>query len=175
MSWAKSIPPCRGVVHPPQRAVHFFRQMTVERLLPVVRRFRCRWSPGRAAADAPRVRILTTDRVEYCSAPASGRLGFLLKRSRPELVGDADRRRRWVAGSVGHRRLIAEYASHPGPRFDDLTEREREVLLQVGVSPTTNWPELCPRTRSRPTSNGSSPGCRAGDRSRRWSWPTRAA
>lgn len=93
-----------------------------------------------AAADASRVLVLTTFELdEYVfSALQAGASGFLLKRSPPEQLlegirtvasGDA-----LLSPSVT-RRLIAEFAARPerqaNPRFDDLTDREREVLIHV--------------------------------------------
>lgn len=93
-----------------------------------------------SAREAPRVLVLTTFELdEYVfSALQAGASGFLLKRSPPEQLlegirtvaaGDA-----LLSPSVT-RRLIAEFASRPertvDPRFGDLTEREREVLVHV--------------------------------------------
>jgi DNA-binding NarL/FixJ family response regulator len=90
--------------------------------------------------DAPRVLVLTTFELdEYVfSALQAGASGFLLKRSPPEQLiegirtvaaGDA-----LLSPSVT-RRLISEFASRPerktSRRFDDLTDREREVLTHV--------------------------------------------
>lgn len=92
------------------------------------------------SADAPRVMVLTTFELdEYVfSALQAGASGFLLKRSPPEQLiegirtvasGDS-----LLSPSVT-RRLIAEFAARPerptNPRFDDLTGREREVLIHV--------------------------------------------
>ena len=93
-----------------------------------------------SADDGPRVLVLTTFELdEYVfSALQAGASGFLLKRSPPEQLiegirtvaaGDA-----LLSPSVT-RRLISEFASRPerktSRRFDDLTDREREVLIQM--------------------------------------------
>ena len=89
-------------------------------------------------ASAARVIILTTfDLDEYVvSAIKAGASGFLLKDAPPEDLlhsirsvhaGDA------VIAPSSTRRLLAKLAELPGPsdttRFDELTEREREVLM----------------------------------------------
>jgi len=90
--------------------------------------------------DAPRVVILTTFELdEYVfNALQAGASGFLLKRTPPEQLiagirtvaaGDA-----LLSPSVT-RRLIAEFATRPErvvhPRLADLTDREREVLVEM--------------------------------------------
>ena len=92
------------------------------------------------ASDAPpKVLILTTfDLDEYVyDALRAGASGFLLKDTPPEQLVAAVRivasREALLAPSVT-RRLIAEFASRPEPviapaGFDELTEREREVLV----------------------------------------------
>ncbi len=93
-----------------------------------------------AGADPPRVLILTTFELdEYVfSALQAGASGFLLKRSPPEQLiegvrtvaaGDA-----LLSPSVT-RRLIEQFSSRPArtenPRFAEMTEREREVLVAI--------------------------------------------
>jgi DNA-binding NarL/FixJ family response regulator len=95
-----------------------------------------------ATTDKVRVLVLTTfDLDEYVfAALRAGASGFLLKDALPEdllaavrvvAAGDA-----LIAPSVT-RRLIAEFARRPEParpataELDDLTEREREVLVEV--------------------------------------------
>jgi DNA-binding NarL/FixJ family response regulator len=98
-----------------------------------------------AAADAPRVLVLTTfDLDEYAfAALRAGAAGFLLKDVPPEELlsairvvhqGDA------VVAPSTTRRLIDRFAQHlPDPRpaaedaTDTLTDREREVLLLVAA------------------------------------------
>jgi DNA-binding NarL/FixJ family response regulator len=90
--------------------------------------------------DAPRVLILTTFELdEYVfNALQAGASGFLLKRTPPEQLiegirtiasGDA-----LLSPSVT-KRLIAEFANRPeravDPRLAELTEREREVLVEM--------------------------------------------
>jgi DNA-binding NarL/FixJ family response regulator len=94
-----------------------------------------------ADADAPRVLMLTTfDRDEYVYASIrAGASGFLLKDVPPEQLVDAIRilatGEALLAPSIT-RRLLAEFATRPAgtgppPALDDLTAREREVLLLV--------------------------------------------
>jgi DNA-binding NarL/FixJ family response regulator len=93
-----------------------------------------------AGADPPKVLILTTFELdEYVfSALQAGASGFLLKRSPPEQLiegvrtvaaGDA-----LLSPSVT-RRLIEQFSSRPArtenPRFAEMTEREREVLVAI--------------------------------------------
>jgi DNA-binding NarL/FixJ family response regulator len=89
-----------------------------------------------------RVLVLTTfDLDEYVyAALQAGASGFLLKDTRPETLLDAVR---IVAAGDGllapsvTRRLIDEFASRPSnlrvehPVLDQLTERERQVLVEV--------------------------------------------
>ena len=93
-----------------------------------------------AGGDPPKVLILTTFELdEYVfNALKAGASGFLLKRSPPELLIEGIRT---VAG--GHallapsvtRRLIGEFSRRPtrteNPRFAEMTEREREVLVAI--------------------------------------------
>jgi DNA-binding NarL/FixJ family response regulator len=95
----------------------------------------------RDGAAAPRVVMLTTfDLDEYVfAALRAGASGFLLKDAEPEellaairavATGDA------VIAPSATRRLLEEVADHlPGaigdPRVEELTERERAVLLEV--------------------------------------------
>jgi DNA-binding NarL/FixJ family response regulator len=92
------------------------------------------------AGEGPRVLILTTFELdEYVfSALQAGASGFILKRSPPEQLIEAIRTvaagEALLSPSVT-RRLIAEFASRPdrveNPRFGQLTDREREVLIEV--------------------------------------------
>jgi len=92
------------------------------------------------AGEDPRVLILTTFELdEYVfSALQAGASGFILKRSPPEQLIEAIRTvaagEALLSPSVT-RRLIAEFASRPdrleNPRFGQLTDREREVLIEV--------------------------------------------
>ena len=92
-----------------------------------------------ASEPPPKVLILTTfDLDEYVyDALRAGASGFLLKDTPPEQLVAAVRivasGEALLAPSVT-RRLIAEFASRPEPviapaGFDELTEREREVLV----------------------------------------------
>jgi DNA-binding NarL/FixJ family response regulator len=93
-----------------------------------------------AVTDPPRVLILTTFELdEYVfNALRAGASGFLLKRSPPEQLIEAIRTvaagDALLAPSVTQR-LIAEFSTRPvrevDPRFADLTDREREVLIAV--------------------------------------------
>ncbi|HWE54955.1 MAG TPA: response regulator transcription factor [Acidimicrobiales bacterium] len=97
----------------------------------------------RLVADtAARVVVLTTfDLDEHLfAAIRAGACGFLLKASRPEELVSAIH-----AASAGNalveprmtKRLLEEFARRPASatnnerRFDDLTERERDVLMEV--------------------------------------------
>jgi DNA-binding NarL/FixJ family response regulator len=99
--------------------------------------------PGYPAAHVPRILMLTTfDIDDYVyDALEAGASGFLLKDALPEelvhavrvvAAGDA-----LLAPSVT-RRMIEQFAGRrpPAPRSQtvlaDLTEREREVLVQIG-------------------------------------------
>lgn len=92
--------------------------------------------------DAPRVLILTTfERDEYVfTALRNGASGFLLKNAPPEQLLDAIRTvasgEALLAPSVT-RRIVEEFArrpasTEPSPLIEHLTEREREVLQQLG-------------------------------------------
>ena len=93
-----------------------------------------------AAPDPPKVLILTTFELdEYVfNALQAGASGFLLKRSPPEQLLEGIRT---VAAGEGllspsvTRRLIERFSSRPArtanPRFADMTDREREVLVLV--------------------------------------------
>jgi DNA-binding NarL/FixJ family response regulator len=93
-----------------------------------------------AGPDAPKVLILTTFELdEYVfNALQAGASGFLLKRSRPEQLIEGIRT---VAGGDAllspsvTRRLIEEFSRRPArtdnPRFADMTDREREVLIAI--------------------------------------------
>lgn len=93
-------------------------------------------------SDAPRVLILTTfERDEYVfTALRNGASGFLLKNAPPEQLLDAIRTvaagEALLAPSVT-RRIVEEFArrpasTEPSPLIEHLTEREREVLQQLG-------------------------------------------
>jgi DNA-binding NarL/FixJ family response regulator len=94
--------------------------------------------------SAVRVLILTTfDLDEYVfAALRAGASGFLLKDTRPADLLDAIRivaaGEALLAPAVT-RRLIEEFAKRPEPRqppaavIDEITEREREVLILVGL------------------------------------------
>ena len=89
---------------------------------------------------SPRVLVLTTFEMDQYvfSALQAGASGFLLKRSPPELLIEGIRTvadgEALLSPSVT-RRLISEFASRPerapNPRVSDLTDREREVLVQL--------------------------------------------
>lgn len=92
-------------------------------------------------SDTPmRVLVLTTfEHDEYVfSALQAGASGFLLKRSPPEQLLEGIRTvaegEALLSPSVT-RRLISEFASRPSRsparRFDELTDREREVLVEM--------------------------------------------
>ncbi|HWC42854.1 MAG TPA: response regulator transcription factor, partial [Actinomycetota bacterium] len=93
-----------------------------------------------AAPDPPKVLILTTFELdEYVfNALQAGASGFLLKRSPPEQLLEGIRT---VAAGDGllspsvTRRLIERFSSRPAqtanPRFADMTDREREVLVAI--------------------------------------------
>ena len=93
-----------------------------------------------AAPDPPKVLILTTFELdEYVfNALRAGASGFLLKRSPPEQLIDGIRTvaagEALLSPSVT-RRLIEEFSTRPtrkeNPRFADLSEREREVLVAI--------------------------------------------
>jgi DNA-binding NarL/FixJ family response regulator len=93
------------------------------------------------APEHVRVVMLTTfDVDEYAyEALAAGASGFLLKETRPEVLADAVRTvvggEALVAPSV-LRRLVDQHTSAAAPvdaqRLADLTEREVEVLRQIG-------------------------------------------
>jgi DNA-binding NarL/FixJ family response regulator len=97
--------------------------------------------------DPPRVLILTTFELdEYVfNALQAGASGFLLKRTPPEQLVEGIRTiaagEALLSPSVT-RRLITEFAQRPervvNPRLSDLTDREREVLVEMarGLSNT---------------------------------------
>jgi DNA-binding NarL/FixJ family response regulator len=94
----------------------------------------------RYGADAPRVLVLTTFDLDEAAASAieAGASGFLLKSAEPELllasvravasgsnvVAAGDTRRLWERFRGRPRRT-------PGPEYDTLTDREREILLRA--------------------------------------------
>lgn len=90
--------------------------------------------------DPPRVLILTTFELdEYVfNALQAGASGFLLKRTPPEQLVEGIRTiaagEALLSPSVT-KRLIAEFAGRPdrtvAPRLADLTDREREVLVEM--------------------------------------------
>jgi DNA-binding NarL/FixJ family response regulator len=99
-----------------------------------------------SSEPAPRILIVTTfdDDENVFAALRTGASGFVLKDTPPEQLIDAVR---VVAAGDSlltpsiTRRLIAEFARAPGTRpagtsaaaLEDLTEREREVLIQVAA------------------------------------------
>jgi DNA-binding NarL/FixJ family response regulator len=93
-----------------------------------------------ADADPPKVLILTTFELdEYVfNALRAGASGFLLKRTPPEQLVEGIRTvaagEALLSPSVT-RRLVEEFASRPprsdNPRFADMTDREREVLIAI--------------------------------------------
>jgi DNA-binding NarL/FixJ family response regulator len=93
-----------------------------------------------AGPDPPKVLILTTFELdEYVfSALRAGASGFLLKRNPPEQLIEGIRTvaagEALLSPSVT-RRLIEQFSSRPAraenPRFADMTEREREVLIAI--------------------------------------------
>jgi DNA-binding NarL/FixJ family response regulator len=93
-----------------------------------------------AGTDPPKVLVLTTFELdEYVfNALQAGASGFLLKRSPPEQLIDGIRT--VAAGDAllspsVTRRLIEAFSSRPSrrenPRFADMTDREREVLVAI--------------------------------------------
>jgi DNA-binding NarL/FixJ family response regulator len=93
-----------------------------------------------AAPYPPKVLILTTFELdEYVfNALQAGASGFLLKRSPPEQLIEGIRTvaagEALLSPSVT-RRLIEQFSSRPArrenPRFADMTDREREVLVAI--------------------------------------------
>ena len=94
-----------------------------------------------ARANSPKTLILTTfDDDEYVfSGLRAGASGFLLKRTSPEQLLDGIRT---IAGGEAllspsvTRRVIEQFGQagpqrNPDPRLDDLTDREREVLVAM--------------------------------------------
>jgi DNA-binding NarL/FixJ family response regulator len=92
--------------------------------------------------DAPKVLVLTTFDLDESAASAieAGASGFLLKDSEPDfllaairavasgsqVVAAGDTRRLWE-------RFRTRQTSSPGPEYDALTAREREILLRAAA------------------------------------------
>ncbi len=90
-------------------------------------------------ADAPKVLVLTTFDLDEAAVAAieAGASGFVLKDARPELLlaavrAVADGNQVVAAGAT--RTLLERFRmprSTPGREYDDLTPREREILLRA--------------------------------------------
>jgi len=90
---------------------------------------------------APRVLVLTTFDLDEAAVSAieAGASGFVLKDARPELLlaavrAVADGNQVVAAGAT--RTLLERFRtvrSEPGPEYDDLTPREREILLRAAT------------------------------------------
>jgi DNA-binding NarL/FixJ family response regulator len=94
----------------------------------------------RYADDAPKVLVLTTFDLDEAAASAieAGASGFLLKSADPELLLASVRAvasgSNVVAAGATRRlweRFRARPTRSPGPEYDALTEREREILLRA--------------------------------------------
>ncbi|GAC78813.1 DNA-binding response regulator, NarL/FixJ family, contains REC and HTH domains [Gordonia malaquae] len=90
--------------------------------------------------SAPRVLVLTTFDVDEAAASAieAGASGFVLKDAQPDFLLAAVRAvadgSQVVAASATRRlfeRHRARAASTPGPEYNDLTPREREILIRA--------------------------------------------
>ncbi len=92
-------------------------------------------------ADGPRVLVLTTFDLDESAAAAieAGASGFLLKEAEPELLLAAIRSvaaGTQVVAAGATRRLFERFrarTSTPGPEYDALTPREREILLRAAA------------------------------------------
>jgi DNA-binding NarL/FixJ family response regulator len=92
-------------------------------------------------ADAPRVLVLTTFDLDEAAVAAieAGASGFVLKDARPELLlaavrAVADGNQVVAAGAT--RTLLERFRtprSEPGPEYDELTPREKEILLRAAA------------------------------------------
>jgi DNA-binding NarL/FixJ family response regulator len=90
---------------------------------------------------APRVLVLTTFDLDEAAVTAieAGASGFLLKNARPELllaairaIADGDQ----VVAAGATRTLLERFRTaraSPGREYDDLTPREREILLRAAA------------------------------------------
>jgi DNA-binding NarL/FixJ family response regulator len=96
----------------------------------------------RYADDAPKVLVLTTFDLDEAAASAieAGASGFLLKSADPELLLASVRAvasgSNVVAAGATRRlweRFRARPTRSPGPEYDALTEREREILLRAAA------------------------------------------
>ena len=88
-------------------------------------------------ADGPAVLVLTTFDIEEAalSAIEAGADGFVLKDAETEFLLAAIRAVHTgsqVVSASATRRLFAQHRTHrPGPEYDTLTDRERDVLIEV--------------------------------------------
>ena len=99
------------------------------------------WIVSDAGADAPRVLVLTTFDLDEAAVSAieAGASGFVLKDARPELLlaavrAVADGNQVVAAGAT--RTLLERFRTArgtPGREYDDLTPREREILLRAAA------------------------------------------
>jgi len=96
----------------------------------------------RYADEAPKVLVLTTFDLDEAAASAieAGASGFLLKSADPELLLASVRAvasgSNVVAAGATRRlweRFRARPTRSPGPEYDALTEREREILLRAAA------------------------------------------
>jgi len=92
--------------------------------------------------EAPRVLVLTTFDLDEAAVAAieAGASGFVLKDSRPELLLAAVRAvadGTQVVAATATRTLLARFRSArsmaPGREYDELTPREREILLRAAA------------------------------------------
>ena len=92
--------------------------------------------------EAPRVLVLTTFDLDEAAVAAieAGASGFVLKDSRPELLLAAVRAvadGTQVVAATATRALLARFRSArsiaPGREYDELTPREREILLRAAA------------------------------------------
>ncbi|MFC7491834.1 MULTISPECIES: response regulator [unclassified Knoellia] len=95
---------------------------------------------GRFGDDAPRVLVLTTFDLDELAADAieAGASGFVLKESRPEFLlaairAVADGTQVVAAGATRavFERFRERATTRPGPDYERLTPREREILLRA--------------------------------------------
>jgi DNA-binding NarL/FixJ family response regulator len=96
----------------------------------------------RYADDAPRILVLTTFDLDEAAASAieAGASGFMLKSADPEFLLASVRAvasgSNVVAAGATRRlweRFRARPTRSPGPEYDALTEREREILLRAAT------------------------------------------
>lgn len=107
------------------------------------------------SGSATRVLILTGyDRDEYAfAALKAGASGFLIKDARPDLLLSAIRVLSWGDATVSPRvtrrlldllaKRLPDVGAQPNVRMDALTDREREVLLEIARGATNA--EICER------------------------------